>query len=392
MALTRAAKREWQFLDLLCANICADLRSFRLDGGRISHHGQRFRHSAGLQREFERGCRVDLDNDSRLFLDPKAGGGGAHVIRANTNVLNAEAARRAGDGVVIRTSFRAGDGYFGVGNGAAGAVEDGAGDGAAVGLSESRYCGEGKEKTNEKKPQQGQIESHSPPQLYRTVNKPSTSAASESQKNSSPPKRSIEIAADGPVTGKNAEEGVAASGFRNRLLGTRLSVPAEGCQVLFLVAIWIFDGRSLGGEIVIGFVWALRIDGGKRFPSTVYWLGGTAAVAPRRQQTCFSRGKKHGPHNEGSGQTRRSLARYGLPRPQQDPLHLCGDREARFRSRRADEILQKCTRPAVGHRPERFVRAGDFGDRQPVFPRNHSRIPGRRLGSRVRRPSLQHPI
>src|SRR5712664_1169354 len=193
MALTCAVEREWQFLDLLCANNCADLRSFRLDGGRISHHGQRFRHSAGLQREFERGCRVDLDNDSRLFLDPKAGGGGAHVIRANTNVLNAEAARRAGDGVVIRTSFRAGDGYFGVGNGAAGAVEDGAGDGAAVGLSESRYCGEGKEKTNEKKPQQGQIESHSPPQLYRTVNKPSTSAASESQKTVRRPSEALRL-------------------------------------------------------------------------------------------------------------------------------------------------------------------------------------------------------
>src|SRR5207302_867737 len=83
----------------------------------------------------------------------------------------------------------------------------------------------------------------------------------------------------------------------------------------------------------------------------------------------------------------RSLSRYGLPRPQQDSLHLCGDRETRFRSRRANEILQECTCPAVGDRPERFVRTGDFGDRQPVFPRNHSWIPGCRMGSWVRRPS-----
>jgi len=33
---------------------------------------------------------------------------------------------------------------------------------------------------------------------------------------------------------KKADEGMAASGFRNRLLGTRLSVLAEACQVIFL--------------------------------------------------------------------------------------------------------------------------------------------------------------
>ena len=44
---------------------------------------------------------------------------------------------------------------------------------------------------------------------------------------------------------------MAAIGFRNRLLGNRLSVLAEACQVIFLLRIWFFDGRSLGGEIVI---------------------------------------------------------------------------------------------------------------------------------------------
>src|SRR5216683_5694755 len=234
MALTCAVEREWQFLDLLCANNCADLRSFRLDGGRISHHGQRFRHSAGLQREFERGCRVDLDNDARLFLDPKAGRGDAHVIRANTNVLNAEAARRAGDGVVIRTSFRAGDGYFGVGNGAAGAVEDGAGDGAAVGLSASRYCGECKEKTKGKKPQQRQIESHTPPPKKAPITEQTLCCAGHRISNScSRCKRIIEIPAVRHITGKVADEGFMQSVSETGYLLSHLSVLAEACQVIF---------------------------------------------------------------------------------------------------------------------------------------------------------------
>jgi len=33
---------------------------------------------------------------------------------------------------------------------------------------------------------------------------------------------------------KRPTRGMAASGFRNRLLGTRLSVLAEACQVIFL--------------------------------------------------------------------------------------------------------------------------------------------------------------
>jgi hypothetical protein len=55
------------------------------------------------------------------------------------------------------------------------------------------------------------------------------------------------------VPAKNADKAVYAIGFRNRLLGTRLSVLAEACQVLFLIAILFFDGRSLRSQIMIGW-------------------------------------------------------------------------------------------------------------------------------------------
>src|SRR5260370_20108224 len=67
-------------------------------------------------------------------------------------------------------------------------------------------------------------------------------------------RRSIEIPAERHAVGNKADEGMAASGFRNRLLGNRLSVLAEACQVIFLRCIWFFDGHSLVGEIVIGCV------------------------------------------------------------------------------------------------------------------------------------------
>jgi len=59
----------------------------------------------------------------------------------------------------------------------------------------------------------------------------------------------------------------------------------------------------------------------------------------------------------------------------------CGDREARFRSRRANEILQECPRPrlATGRSDLFGLVISEIAN--PYFPRNDSRIPGRRLGS-----------
>src|SRR5882762_10315944 len=125
MTLTCAIERQRQLFDLPCANYCANLRSF---------------------------C-----------LDPKAGSGDAHVIRADAHVLNTEASSGAGGGPIICTRFLAGDSDRDVGNDAAGAIEHCACNGAAVRLSSSRYSGECKEKTEGKKPQQGQIESHPTP-------------------------------------------------------------------------------------------------------------------------------------------------------------------------------------------------------------------------------------
>jgi hypothetical protein len=63
----------------------------------------------------------------------------------------------------------------------------------------------------------------------------------------------MEIAPERPVSRKKADEDVRAIGFRNRLLSNRLSVLAEACQVLFLIAILFFDGRGLRPPIVIGW-------------------------------------------------------------------------------------------------------------------------------------------
>jgi len=49
-----------------------------------------------------------------------------------------------------------------------------------------------------------------------------------------------EIAADGPVTGKNAEEGVAASGFRNRLLGIPFTSAGGGLSSSFSRSYLVF--------------------------------------------------------------------------------------------------------------------------------------------------------
>jgi hypothetical protein len=63
----------------------------------------------------------------------------------------------------------------------------------------------------------------------------------------------MEIPAVGHITRKNADEGVHAIGFRNRLLAYRLSGLAEACQVFFLMVIFFFDARSLGPQIMIGW-------------------------------------------------------------------------------------------------------------------------------------------
>jgi len=65
-------------------------------------------------------------------------------------------------------------------------------------------------------------------------------------------KRTTEIPAVRHITGKNADQAVYAIGFRNRFLATRLSALAASCQVLFLIAILFFDGRSLRPQIMIG--------------------------------------------------------------------------------------------------------------------------------------------
>ena len=60
---------------------------------------------------------------------------------------------------------------------------------------------------------------------------------------------------------------VHVSGFRNRLLATRLSAPAPSCQALFLIAIWFFDGRSLRIQIMIAWAPRANFIKGKRFPA-----------------------------------------------------------------------------------------------------------------------------
>ena len=79
-------------------------------------------------------------------------------------------------------------------------------------------------------------------------------------------KRTIEIPAVRRITGKVADEGLYAIGFRNRLLAIPLSVPAEACQVLFLFRILFFDARSLRPQIMIAWR-AVTIAEGKRFPA-----------------------------------------------------------------------------------------------------------------------------
>jgi hypothetical protein len=76
----------------------------------------------------------------------------------------------------------------------------------------------------------------------------------------------MEIPAVRHITGKNADEAVYATDFRNRLLAIRLSVLAEPCQVLFLFCILFFDVRSLRPQIVIAWR-AGTIAEGKRFPA-----------------------------------------------------------------------------------------------------------------------------
>src|SRR5207249_4274974 len=113
---------------------------------------------------FDSSGRVDLHHHSSLLLDLKTGSGDAYVIRTDADVLNTEAPRRAGRGAIICAGFRACGGDGDVGNDPARAIENGARNGATIRLSSSRYSGECKEKTKGKKPQQGQIESHPPPQ------------------------------------------------------------------------------------------------------------------------------------------------------------------------------------------------------------------------------------
>src|SRR5260370_29299567 len=79
-------------------------------------------------------------------------------------------------------------------------------------------------------------------------------------------KRTIEIPAVRRITGKVADEGLYAIGFRNRLLAIPLSVPAEACQVLFLFRILFFDARSLPPKIMIAWR-TVTIAEGKRFPA-----------------------------------------------------------------------------------------------------------------------------
>jgi len=103
------------------------------------------------------------------------------------------------------------------------------------------------------------------------------------------------------------------------------------CQVLFLFFISPLIAVVSLPEIVIG--WArMTIAGGKRFPSvSIAWEGSL----PKRHvgsRVAFSRRKTHGPHNEGSGQTRRSLAATVSARLNKTHYNLCRDREARFRS------------------------------------------------------------
>src|SRR5215469_14015817 len=87
--------------------------------------------------------------------------------------------------------------------------------------------------------------------------------------------------------------------------------------------------------------------------------------------------------HEGSGQACRRVPCHRFACPQQNALHCRRNRAARSRSCRADEVLQECPCATARHGAKRPVRAGDFGDRQSLFPGTDPWFPGCRVGSRI---------
>ena len=81
-----------------------------------------------------------------------------------------------------------------------------------------------------------------------------------------------------------------------------------------------------------------------------------------------------------------------LPRPQQEPSHLCGHHGARSVRGRNPEVPPQRTRPSPGHRQKRSVRPCHLRNRKPLFRGDHPRLPVRRLGARLRCASAQHRV